>query len=68
MTPPGQSNIEAVTSKWRQDGGFRARCYDCDFRMATKTSPQSVVKRHVERTGHRVEVERSQWKLVEPDS
>lgn len=57
---------EAQTSKWFQDGYFKARCYaeGCDFAMRTKTSPQAVVKRHVEKTGHDVEVTRSMYKLV----
>ena len=59
-------SFTATTSKWRQNGKFLVRCYSCDFRMATKTSPQAVVKRHVEQTGHRVEVSRAMWKIVEP--
>ena len=62
--PSAQSTQNVVTSKWMQNGKFRARCRDCGFDRRTWTSPQAAVKRHVAETGHRVEVTRTMWKLV----
>ena len=65
--PGGSVSRDVRTSKWYQDGPFRYRCYadDCAFRGSQESSPQAKVKRHVEETGHRVEVVRTMWKVVE---
>lgn len=58
--------IEIYTSRYAQYGNFIAECHGCAFRKVTKTSPQIVVKRHVQHTGHTVEVRRAQFKIVRP--
>jgi hypothetical protein len=58
------SEQTATTTKWFQEGDFRYRCQDCRFKGRSKSSPQAKVKRHAAEFGHRVEVERTMWKLV----
>lgn len=47
--------------------GVSARCYSCDWRArGNQVSVNTKAVRHVRETGHeRVEVCRSQWKIVE---
>jgi hypothetical protein len=55
-------------TKWMPDGSCRLWCPECDYRAKHNlvTGINRLVVRHVETTGHRVQVYRSQWKAVEP--
>lgn len=68
-TPLRRSDSESWTPEpWRPMRDYRMACADCGWRQIElfKRDAHKVARGHAEETGHTVEMQRQQYKIIRP--